>query len=819
MFVCSHCGSKSKLSFVPSNPGVYKISCYYCKKYTFVNIGQNKNGELYTYSIENINKDVQKNFGTVNKKTEKLSTPNIQVRKFSESPTNSEEESVKNTTSFFNATKTKVQTYAHLPKKPWKTHILIGVALICLLSITSLLILVMQRYKRVESQIEKYLVKLDKNKPTLIMDRNGKLVSEIYKKKISTLKIEDYPPRLIDIVTGIEDKNFFNHHGIDYLALLRAVYKNIITMSYSQGASTITQQLSRILLNDRRKSLLRKYREAELAIALETKLTKKEILQAYMNQVYLGHGAFGFENAADYYFGKTPKELTDMEMVLIASLASAPNKYSPFKNMKISKDRVTILLKLLTKKKVLSPDLIADIDRFYKSLTPPPYQTVFGARYDSAPFVTEHIRDLLIKSVDSSTNIYDIGGYQIETTLLKEAQELAAIEVEKHLNNIKKRRIVQQVRVKNFSNYKAHEAGELQAAIIAVDPTSGEVLFMHGGGEQFNKDNQFNRAIQMRRQTGSAIKPILYSAAFDTSIINPATIMVDAPHTLRGWNPENYGMVYEGEMTVRKALIKSKNTIAAQVGERLGYSRLEKYYSAFFFPDPEEKNKRFRKEDLTIALGTLEISPLEMAVAYGCFSNDGIINRPYLVKKITSSNGEVVYDHIEGDEFQLKIPPMRRVIKADTAEVMINLMKASANASGIRKTGYKSSVAGKTGTTNDNVDAWFVGTRPRFSMAVWVGYDDSSFGMGNRAMGSTAAAPLWGYLVKKLDKMKVLPKGKFRFSTRATWVSMCKDSGLIATDNCPNKVMEIFTRSGKPREVCRLPHEPANTKEILKTLF
>ncbi|MCB1193739.1 MAG: transglycosylase domain-containing protein [Leptospiraceae bacterium] len=818
VFVCLHCQSKSKLSFVPRHPGVYKISCYYCKKATYVHVNQDQNGQLQSYSIGEKKNEANPNIGTEDKNTKKISKPLLQIKKATHFDGDNQ---TKSTTALYNGIKTTVQTdLSDYPqKKSWKIQIFLGLLVFLLLSLSGLVFIVYQRYQEVEAQITEYLLELDKNKPTLITDRNGKLISEIYQKKISAMKIEDYPSKLIEVVTGVEDRNFFSHHGIDYLAILRAAYKNIYSMGYQQGASTITQQLSRILLKDRRKSLLRKYKEAELAFALESKLSKKEILEAYMNQVYLGHGAFGFENAASYYFAKTPMELNGLEMILLASLASAPNKYSPFKNPDISKTRVKILVNALAKKEIIPSRLQERIDEFYRKLKPPPYQTVFGARYDIAPYVTEHIRELLIKSVDSSTNIYDIGGYHIETTLLKEAQELVSIEVEKHLQFLKKQGIVQKVRVRNFSNYKEHESGDLQAAIIAIDPTSGEVLFMHGGGEQFNINNQFNRAIQMRRQTGSAIKPILYAAAIDASIISPSTNMMDAPQMLKGWNPSNYGMSYEGEMSVRQALVKSKNTIAAQIGERLGFRLLEKYYSDFFFPDPEERNKRFRKEDLTIALGTLEISPLEMAIAYGTFSNDGIINRPYLVKKITSSSGEVVYDHIEGDEFQLKIPPMRRVIKADTSEVMISLMKSSANASGIRRVGYTSVVAGKTGTTNDNVDAWFVGTRPRFSMSVWVGYDDASFGMGNRAMGSTTATPLWGNLAKKLDQMKLLPKDSFKFSTRASWASICKDSGLLSTDKCHNKVMEIFTRSSKPHEACRLPHESANTKEVLKTLF
>ncbi|HNA10209.1 MAG TPA: penicillin-binding transpeptidase domain-containing protein, partial [Leptospiraceae bacterium] len=270
--------------------------------------------------------------------------------------------------------------------------------------------------------------------------------------------------------------------------------------------------------------------------------------------------------------------------------------------------------------------------------------------------------------------------------------------------------------------------------------------------------------------------------------------------------PDNFGSAYEGEMNLRDALAKSKNTIAVQIGERMGLPNLEKYYSSFFFPDPNEKSKRYRN-DLSVTLGSLEISPIEMAAVYGNFSNDGIIKRPYLITRILNQEGKEIYKHFDRDEFQLKIPEERRVIAPDTAEVMVSLMKGSANASGIRKYGYSGEIAGKTGTTNDNIDAWFVGTRPRLSMAIWMGYDDASYGMGKSGMGAELAAPLWARIAKKIKDLNVIPEEKFAFSKHATRQVVCRESGLYASDICPDRVSELFTKEGKPNGTCRLSHD------------
>ena len=826
-FFCESCHSKSKLSTLPNKAGTYKITCYKCKHETLVKVEEENPTQGFILQVEEkveikpkVEPKPQKELTEEEyKKYESIFLQDTQIISVGEAVNKPLLEITKISIPKFKKTwleklKDKfdlpessiVNPYFHFIRKYWYAFGLLVVLIIFL----SIAIPIKNSYEEVKSEVDSLLIELNRHKPSKILDRNGVLVSEIFQKKTGSLKLQDYPPKLIRIILSVEDQNFYKHSGIDYFALMRATYKNIINMRYIQGASTITQQLARILIKDRRKSINRKFREALVAIALESKLSKDQILEAYLNQVYLGHGAFGIENGAKYYFNKTPDKLKTMEMILLSSLASAPNRYSPFKNRDLSENRVRVIVNTLEARDLISERFQNKINKFYDTLETPSSMTVFGSRYDKAPFVTEHIREFL-KSLDPNIDIYDIGGYTVETTLIREIQEILSDEVTGHLNHLKEKGKVKRVKIKHTPD-NIEVSDDLQAAVIALDPSTGAVLFMHGGGEQFNSKNQFNRAVQMRRQTGSSIKPILYASAIDSGMFNAASVLLDAPIMFsspdgRGtWTPDNFGSAYEGEMNLRDALAKSKNTIAVQIGERLGLPNLEKYYSAFFFPDSNEKNKRYRN-DLSVTLGSLEISPLEMATAFGNFLNDGVIKRPYLITRVLNQEGKEIYNHSERDEFQLKIPEERRVIASDTAEVMVSLMKGSANASGIRKYGYSGEIAGKTGTTNDNIDAWFVGTKPKLSMAIWIGYDDASYGMGKSGMGAELAAPLWAKIGKKVNELNIISPEPFTFTKRASKLVICKESGLLATEQCSDKVSELFTKEGRPNGTCKLSHD------------
>ena len=825
-FTCPKCNSKSKVSRIPTNPGVYKITCYKCKHQVVHKVEAKipptentkpvVNQEFKKSAFSEKNTDIFPKIPDIGKnKTEpKPDKPFIEVHKVKPASNALNPEADPSRT-----TREETDTIFYYLPPFFQSKWLFAFLFLIFFLFVSLGIPLLETYRETESKLDELLQELNKNKPSMILDRDGEKIAEIYQKKIGSTKLSDYPVLLKEIILNVEDRGFYDHGGIDFIALIRAGIRNTMTMKYSQGASTITQQLARILLKDRRKSISRKYREALVAIALEDRMDKDKILEAYLNQVYLGHGAFGFENAAYYYFEKNVKDLKEpMEMILLASLASAPHKYSPFKNPDLAKKRVKNITNMLIQRKVISEEYVSKVDPFFKSLKEPPYATVFGARYDSAPYVTEHVRQVL-KSIDPDINIYDVGGYKVETTLSKKAQEIVPEETYAHLVEMKTLKKIKKIRVKDTSS-KEFE-GDIQTAVIGLEPETGAIIFMHGGAEGFSSGDQFNRAVQMRRQTGSAIKPILYSAGVDLGKIYPSMKMLDTPLVFRNakgnieWSPDNFGQIYEGEISIRDALAKSKNTIAVQIADTLGLNELERYYCNYFFNDPEEKKKRFRK-DLSISLGSLEISPLEMASAFSNFANDGMIRRPHLVKSIYSSDGRKIFSADDRDEFNLKMPRDRRVISPDAAEIMVSLMKGSANASGIRQTGYKGEVAGKTGTTNDHIDAWFVGVKPGLSMAIWVGYDDPAYGMGKQGMGAELAAPLWGKIAMRFNEKKIISENNFKFSKHSVSLTVCKSSGLLATNECPDKKTEIFLEEKKPG-YCRLSHGFEN-KDIINNI-
>lgn len=681
---------------------------------------------------------------------------------------------------------------------------------------------------------EFYLKELNKNQSNVIYDKDGNLISETFDKKISTILYKEIPDQFKQILLFVEDQDFFSHSGIDYKGVLRAIFKNIISFGYVQGASTITQQLARILLGEREKTITRKLKEAFLAFELEKQFTKEEILTFYINHVYLGHGAYGFQNASQFYFRKNLNELNFIEMLVLVSLPSRPEHYSPFRNYNHLEKKINSIYDRILKEKPKfyypeRKEFEIQREKLKESLNRSPYESVFGTRIDHAPYVTEFIRKkietILGKEYTSSM------GLKVYTTIDKDLQISAAKESYSHLENIRRFHPykIDQNDLNSFFEKHYLETGlgailfgmplisiskkQLETASIGINPKTGEILFIQGGS-LFQANNQFNRAIQMKRQTGSAIKPIIYSAGIEDGIFNPATIFEDSPiyfslkQTTKGyWLPDNVDETYEGSISLREALEKSRNIPALLATKKLGIDRIAIQFKKFFFHTESEFKKRF-KEELAIGIGILEMSPLEMAIAFSAFANNGIIKRPFLIKKIEDSNGKIIYEGTSKDDLNLNFEE-KQVISGDTAEVMINLLKSSAKYGG---TGfYSSRLAGKTGTTNEHRDAWFIGILPELVVAIWIGFDNPKISM-NKATGATVAGPLYGKILNNV-KYKY-DKGEYFFSPNAIHKEICPKSGKIPTKFCPRKKTEIFTLNGYPQEEC--DYHKSNPEEHLE---
>ncbi len=857
-YICPHCKKASRLPQPIPESGLYQLTCVHCKEKVVLKFENHKfqvdrvipsKDTLPTYRQEPSRFDSQNSEPNIKKPLfEKKVVPDVSKTLF--------QKEVKQRPKWFDfgenikkeVPKRKAFNQKHNNRSILR-FVFLGTAIALFFFIITFAYFIAGVFE-MKKEIPGLLAELNKNIPTKILDRNGNVVSEIFQKRTSTLKLQDYSEEMISILLNIEDQKFFYHSGIDYTAILRAFTKNVISLGYKQGASTITQQLARIIIDDRRKSINRKIKEAQLAFALEAVLSKEQILEIYMNHVYLGHGAFGFGEGIKFYFQKNPRELSREEIILLASLPSAPNKYSPLKNPEDSYRRVRNILAMFRNRGIF-PGLQKDnfIKIYHQFSTRSPNQTVFGVRHDIAPYVTEHIRGIL-SAIQGDKNIYESGGYVVETTLDRNMQEMVGPLVSNYLSKSVKSGKIQRKLIRKLPDSPEEKAikqlfndtlianelfweadfdenekeNGIQAAVVGVEPISGEILFLHGG-QEFNSKNQFNRAIQMRRQTGSSIKAVLYASAIDAGAIQAGTKILDAPLYYRGgggkeWSPDNLGGTYDGEISLRTALIKSKNTAAVQVAEKLGFNGIEKYFTKFFFPDSGEKKSRFRG-DLSLALGTLEISPLEMASAFTAFLNQGTIKSPHLIKRISNSRGVVIYQINDIDEFKLKLPTERQVIRPDTAEVMISLLKDSGRASGVRNGGYTGEVVGKTGTTNDYKDAWFVGVRPELSLAVWIGYDNPKYGMGGSGLGGALAAPLWGEIVQTIDKSQFVTRKNFPAPIHSKLHRICPISGKDAGPNCPNPISELYLSDYPPAGICTEDHKLPNleNRDLMKNLF
>ena len=695
-----------------------------------------------------------------------------------------------------------------------------------------------------EYDLATYWERLHSHKANQILDREDKLIGELFKKKLGTLKRKDIPSLFKNLLIFIEDKNFYKHSGIDYLATLRSFYYNIKSLSYQQGASTISQQLARLLLYQKEKTITRKIKELALSYSLEKKFSKEEILEAYSNLVYLGHGAYGFGNASNFYFGKDLKDLNFIESLILISLNSAPERYSPFKNPHLLKIKLSSILSRINKdysiqkELELPKDYQAELRLAFYSFNKSPSANVYHERINQTPYVNEYIRQK-ISHILGKEYMYN-AGLVVKTSIDLKLQKGSQIDIQKfakkyntslkiiqNKKNIKQQAIEQTWKDFEFANYLFSFGRlplvqkNLQVASIAIENKTGSILLMQGGS-RFGTNNQLNRSISMYRQTGSAIKAILYAIALQEGVVHSGSFLDDRPIFRKEkkknkakkdyWSPSNYNNVYEGEISLDYAFSHSKNLPAIQLANKLGMPKLSKGFSRFFFPQKEVFQKRFRSDE-TIAIGSLEMSPLEIAMAYSAFANNGKIQRPKLIESIHDANGHLLYKaKKDTNEFNLNIPPQRKVIDADVAEIIWSLLKSSANVyrSTIPRRLYqRQNFIGKTGTSNLSRDLWFIGSTPELTLALWIGSDDPRYSLSNYS-AQALASPLWAkILLHKTPK----PKAKFSFSPSAKKVFICSQTGKLYTKACRGKKkLAYFRRKDNTKLLLKNKETKAKTR-------
>jgi penicillin-binding protein 1A len=602
---------------------------------------------------------------------------------------------------------------------------------------------------------------------TRIFSSDGKPIATLFKENRTWTKLEDMSPYISKAIVAVEDGRFFEHRGIDPIGVIRAVVYDALHRGAHQGASTITMQLARNLFLSPDQNMERKVKEMLLATQIEKKFTKNEILELYLNQIYFGGGAYGIGQAAKTYYGKDAKKLTVAEAALICGLPQAPSEFSPLVNEKAAKHRQILVLGRMLEtnaitypeyrqalKETQHPKFVAQKKQEFQTLELPYFTT-----YVIKQLYARYEEDLLYR-----------GGLRITTTVDSKLQEAAE-------------EAVRELILTQGPGLRADAA-----ALVCIENKTGFIKAM-AGGTGWSKKNQFNRAWQARRHPGSSFKVIVYSAAIEAGY-SPDTIINDAPLTIQvspteEWKPKNSDGHFAGPISIRTALQQSRNIVAVKLLQFVGVDRvIELAYrmgiTEKLFPNP------------SLALGATEISVMEMASAYTVIPNMGMKYEITPVKTIVDSEGHSVEDHT--------YPKSEEVLSEITALIMSDMMTnvvEHGTATMAQLPGYK--VAGKTGTTDDYRDAWFVGFTPQYTCAVWVGNDNN--GQMINSFGGNLPAQIWRrFMSKAMQGQPFLPFGQMVDGKVS--VSMCSDSKRKATNGCLRTTHQLFAPGSVPAGYC-----------------
>ncbi|MEJ2656853.1 MAG: PBP1A family penicillin-binding protein [Desulfobacterales bacterium] len=599
---------------------------------------------------------------------------------------------------------------------------------------------------------------------TRIYSRDGALLSELFWEKRDPVSIKIIPDLLKKAMLVTEDRSFYTHSGIDLKGIFRAAFRDIKARRFVEGASTITQQLSKTLFLKPRKTLLRKAKEAFLSFQIERRYTKDEILELYLNQVYFGSGAYGVESAARIYFGKSVSDLNLPECALLAGLPRSPSRYSPLVDEDLAIKRRNVVLKQLKDTGVITSSAYDTAKEIPLHLAKQDKASV------KAPYFIEYVKKFLENTIGSSRLYKE--GLTVVTTLDFKMQKIAEIAVEKGLSNLEKR--MKRHAIKN---------PEPQCALISLDVSSGEILAMVGGRD-FSKST-FNRATNARRQPGSAFKPIVYAYAVEkgfpqNKIILDAPVAFNIGNRKKYWQPQNFSKNYEGEMTLRKALALSKNIPAVRLIEVLGPSSVAGFGHAMGIESPLDR-------DLSLALGTSEVTLLDLTKAYSVFPNKGKRIEPYGVMEVVDRAGRMVW-HAK--------PQKKVVISRATAAIMTDMLRnVIQHGTGQRAKCIQDPVAGKTGTTDEFKDALFIGFSPSITTGVWVGQDAFTT-IGNGETGARSALPIWIDFMSGALKNK--PLQYFDIPDDIVIVPIHPSTGRLAADNASDAVKAFFKKGTEP---------------------
>jgi len=566
------------------------------------------------------------------------------------------------------------------------------------------------------------LINYNPQTSSVILDAKGNRLAYVFKGKHRLYaNYDEIPGYLVEALIAIEDTRFFEHDGVNPDAIIRAALKNFKAGHKVEGGSTLTQQLVKNTILSNEKSYSRKIKEAILSMKIENELTKEEILERYLNEMFFGHGYYGVKTASKGYYRKELDQLTLKESAILAGLMKAPSTYAPTRNYEKSLNRADTILARMNKLGWISHDeyidAVKETPKIYKdSLT-----------QNIAPYVTDEVVRRLKKE-----GFKDIrtGGYTIYTTIDMKQQELAREALKyAHKKIVKKQR-------------ESLKKTTLNGAILAVENKTGNIKAMVGGVDY--KKSAFNRATMMTRQPGSAFKPFIYQIALDMGY-NPSTELTDVARTFQYysngkrkiWRPKNYESNFVGFIKLREALVHSRNLATINLVTEIGVNRI--------FEKLKPLNIPHIPQDMSIALGNLGVSPVKMAQIYSSFANGGHMIEPRLISKVLSRNGTVIYESKTQEITDFTTPPQAYLMTNILRDIVLRGTGRNARVKGVE-------VVGKTGTTNKNVDAWFCGYSPSTEVIVWMGRDNNK-PIGRGGTGGGTSAPAFAYFLKRLHKM------------------------------------------------------------------
>jgi penicillin-binding protein 1B len=587
--------------------------------------------------------------------------------------------------------------------------------------------------------------------------------------------ISAMPKRMINAVIAIEDQRFYEHPGVDLIGTAGALWRNVFGhKAYLAGGSTITQQIIKNTFLTAKKSPIRKIKEQFFALVLETRLKKDQILELYLNETVFGQrGPFeirGVAEAARVFFGVDVQNLTNAQAATLAGIIQAPSSLSPSRNPKRAIERRNVVLKAMA-----DAGFITVEDKTKAQAEP--IGVAPHAMENEAPYFVDWVSQVVDE--DYKGLLKPNAAVDVYTTLDVHFQRMAQDAMAEGLALVDKQLTARK------------RKGIAQAAMVVADPKTGEILAMIGGRDYGS--SQYNRAVLARRQPGSTFKPFVYLAAFEKmaetggSELTPATVMIDEPTTWtddqgKPYSPANYQNEYDGPVTLHFALAHSRNIVAIKTAEQTGYDRV-----ADLWKKVGEGTRALPVP--SIALGVFEASPLEMTTAYTLFDNAGTLRPLNPIVRIAEN----------GQDKKIKTEAPREVARPDTTYLVVNMMRSVINegTAAAARASFKLDAAGKTGTTNDQRDAWFIGFTPDLIAAVWVGFDD------NKPIGLTGAQgalPIWTAFMKRAtagrgDRAFAVPDG-------VVFADIDKETGKLATDGCPKVIHEAFLAGTEPKDYC-----------------